>query len=362
MMMSSTVSHYPSSPRGRLQRGLALVSLFMSVLWLAFYEHMGIAYPLNRSLYVLLIVASVAASLAPVRLRERAVELGASVYLAVLLVAWLDAFYHSYGSINAQFAILKVVLWLPAVYGAFFLVYSPKVARTVAWAGLGAFMVTSVPHALTTAGGTRLFDGFLLPLALLIGHGACIAALYTFTRPYLSTPSSGEDIAQLQKLAYYDMLTGVPNRRQMNLLLENALLEARKGSSFAVMMIDFDHFKQVNDVFGHGVGDVVLSTAVQRLTGQLRSGDALGRWGGEEFIVLARHVGGSDALRRAEQLREVIGARPLVGEYAVTVSCGVAVYRPGDTLEQLIKRADRALYEAKRKGRNRVEATLGEAR
>ena len=361
MLTSLSLSHYLSPPRGSLQRGLALVSLFMSVLWLVFYELMGIAFPLNRSLYALLIGASLAALFAPARQRERAVELGAFVYLSVLLVAWLDALYYSYGSLVEQFALFKVVLWLPAIYGAFFLVYPSKVALNVSSVALSAFVMTSVPHALATVGDSRLSGGFLLPLALLLGHSACIALLYLSTRSHLPTSGISNDVRQLQKLAYYDMLTGVPNRRQMNLLLQGALIEARKGNPFAVMMVDFDHFKQVNDIFGHTVGDVVLSTAVQRLAEPLRTGDVLGRWGGEEFIVLVRSVDEAAALRRAERLREAIGARPLVGDYTVTVSCGVAVYRLGDTLEHLIQRADKALYRAKRSGRNRVEVSLAEA-
>ena len=353
--MPISLTYQASSPRGTLQRGLAFVSLVMSGLWFVFYELLGFALPLNRSLYALLIVASVAALLAPSRLRERAVALGAFVYLAVLLVAWLEAFYHSYGSLSAQFSVLKVTLWLPAVYGAFFSVYNSRTALSISSAALGAFVITSVPHALMTAGDRGIFSGFLLPLALLIGHGACVAALHALTRSTLPTAGVSDSVEQLQKLAYYDALTGVPNRRQMNLLLQEALIGARKGDALAVMMIDFDYFKRVNDVFGHSVGDGVLSAAVRRLAERLRRGDTLGRWGGEEFIVLARHAGEHDALRRAERLREAVEARPLFGDYNVTVSCGVAVYEPGDTPELLLGRADRALYRAKRNGRNRVE-------
>ncbi len=353
--------YYSSSPRGALQRALALLSLLMSVLWLAFYERMGIAFPLNRSLYGLLILSSLAAFLAPPRHRERAVELGTFVYLTVLLVAWLDAFYYSYGSSVEQFAVFKVVLWLPAIYAAFFSVYPSKTALSVSVVALGAFVAASVPHALATAGDVRLSSGFLLPAALLIGHGACLAALHALTRAHLPLSGVSEDVTQLQKLAYHDALTGVPNRRQMNLLLQDALIEGRKGSSFAVMMIDFDHFKKINDIFGHNVGDMVLSAAVQRLAEHLRTGDALGRWGGEEFIVLVRHVDEPGALRRAERLREAVEARPLVGDHRVTVSCGVTVYALGDTLERLVQRADRALYAAKRGGRNRVEVVRGDA-
>ncbi len=331
----------------------------MSGLWFVFYELLGLAFPLNRSLYALLIIASAAAFFAPPRLRERAVELGAFVYLAVLLVAWLEAFYYSYGSLSAQFSVLKVTLWLPAVCGAFFLVYSPRTALNVSSLALSAFIMTSVPHALATSGDRGVFSGFLLPLALLVGHGACVAALHALTRPALPTSGVSDNVEQLQKLAYYDTLTGVPNRRQMNLLLQDAFIGARKGDALAVMMIDFDYFKQINDAFGHNVGDMVLSTAVQRLAEQLRSNDTLGRWGGEEFIVLARHAGEQGALRRAERLREAVEARPLFGDYKVTVSCGVALYKPGDTPELLIKRADKALYRAKRNGRNRVEAVAG---
>lgn len=354
MLMPLSLPHDSSSPRYALQRGLAVVSLVMSVLWLVSYERMGLALPINRGLYALLITASLIALLVPPRLRKRAVELGTFIYLSVLLVAWLDAFYHSYGTLTEQFAVLKVILWLPAIYGAFFLIYPPKWAIGVASVALGTFIVTNMPHALTTAGDHRLFGGFLLPLALLVGHGACVAALYTFARPALSAAGVSKDVEQLQRLAYYDTLTGIPNRRQMNLLLQDALIEARKGEPFALIMIDFDYFKQINDVFGHNIGDIVLSRAVQRLTEQLRAGDVIGRWGGEEFIVLARRIG-HDATRRAERLREAVEARPLIDDYTVTVSCGVTVYRPGDTLGCLTQRADKALYQAKRKGRNRVE-------
>jgi diguanylate cyclase (GGDEF)-like protein len=129
----------------------------------------------------------------------------------------------------------------------------------------------------------------------------------------------------------------------------------------SVAILDADHFKQVNDTWGHGVGDQVLQGVARALTAAVRDGDVVARYGGEEFVVLLPGVGGAAAAERGESIREAVEADALrlggaAGPTRVTVSVGVASF-PADAagLDALLQAADHALYEAKRGGRNRVE-------
>ncbi len=157
-----------------------------------------------------------------------------------------------------------------------------------------------------------------------------------------------------------DSLTGVFNRRHFHEVLAAELSRAeRDRSTPGVLVVDIDHFKRVNDSFGHQVGDEVLVEVANRIAMVLRSYDSIARWGGEEFVVLAPAVPDEAVLGRVgEQLRRAIGNRPIVAsgrEVAVTASVGAA--RAGNHLQgpdELIDAADQALYVAKRRGRNRV--------
>jgi diguanylate cyclase (GGDEF)-like protein len=131
----------------------------------------------------------------------------------------------------------------------------------------------------------------------------------------------------------------------------------RHQSSFALIMLDLDHFKAINDRHGHGIGDAVLASTAARLSAKLRTTDLLGRWGGEEFLCLLTQTDPLAALQKAETLRQALEGQvvDLPGAaLEVTASIGVAVYRPGQTLEAIIDAADQALYRAKRAGRNQV--------
>ena len=124
----------------------------------------------------------------------------------------------------------------------------------------------------------------------------------------------------------------------------------------AVLMIDVDRFKQINDEHGHGVGDSVLAQVAARLGGALRAEDVLGRWGGEEFVVVAERTSLAGASRLGERLREAVADAPVrvgASELRVTVSVGVAC-TTADDVRALVEQADRAMYEAKRGGRDMV--------
>ncbi|WP_019624798.1 PAS domain S-box protein [Thioalkalivibrio thiocyanoxidans] len=169
--------------------------------------------------------------------------------------------------------------------------------------------------------------------------------------------------AELKRQAYYDRLTGVANRHHFETLLNRELARAeRYGSRFALVMFDLDHFKRVNDTFGHAVGDVVLQEVTHVIAGRLRDADVLGRWGGEEFMVLLPGTEAADAATLAETMRLRVAEHDFPEAGRVTISLGVAAFCPGEPRSELLRRVDEALYRAKGEGRNRVAvAALPEA-
>lgn len=166
---------------------------------------------------------------------------------------------------------------------------------------------------------------------------------------------------EMQELAMRDALTGVYNRRGILDLLDSAFAEGqRSGSRAAVMMVDIDYFKSINDTHGHAAGDMALRSVAQQLMECLRPYDRIGRFGGEEFIVMASGVDAKTVLEVGERLRRAIAQNPIkIGdrEIGLTVSIGIAFAdKMSDVIDvqQFIMAADEALYRAKNSGRNRV--------
>jgi diguanylate cyclase (GGDEF)-like protein len=170
------------------------------------------------------------------------------------------------------------------------------------------------------------------------------------------------DVAR--KMAEQDMLTGVQSRRAIEMQLRALATEARAGGSgLGVLFVDVDHFKSINDRFGHGIGDACLAAVAQRLQAELRDGDHLGRWGGEEFVALLPGANLDNAHHTSERILRAVSTDPVQiasGEVSITVSIGIAVLDPmHDDMHSLLHRADSALYRAKANGRNRVERDPG---
>lgn len=169
--------------------------------------------------------------------------------------------------------------------------------------------------------------------------------------------------AQVQELATLDPLTGVSNRRHFFELARRELERAaRYGRPLSMLMLDADHFKQVNDRYGHVAGDEVLRTIAARCRASLREADLIGRYGGEEFLILLPETAAPQALQVADRLRDAVGAEPvptLAGPVTVQISIGVASLGPGEqgAVETLLDQADRALYGAKAAGRNQSRAS-----
>ncbi|MDO9226329.1 MAG: diguanylate cyclase [Pseudomonadota bacterium] len=160
---------------------------------------------------------------------------------------------------------------------------------------------------------------------------------------------------ELARLSMTDMLTGVYNRVGLQ---QHGVEIMKRADRFhhpvAVLLLDLDHFKQINDQHGHAVGDTVLARFADTIKTNLRGSDIFGRWGGEEFLVISPHLNLGEAMKMAEKLRHAIENTEFSNAIHLTTSVGVSEYQPGETDAALFARADQALYRAKSAGRNRV--------
>jgi diguanylate cyclase (GGDEF)-like protein len=226
---------------------------------------------------------------------------------------------------------------------------------------LGASMVATVVACVVAMVHTH--DGFLLVAAQSavnagVLNAACLG-VYVLRRRVQRL------LAATQALSHQDPLTGLANRR---LLVEQAprvwRQARREGTRVAAMVLDLDHFKQLNDAHGHAAGDAVLRAVAESLAATVRPSDVLARIGGEELMVLGLVSDSAEAGRLAERLRTAVAASRAVSGHAVTASIGIALVRPvdgedaADAMWRLVDRADGAMYEAKQAGRDRVAAVL----
>jgi diguanylate cyclase (GGDEF)-like protein len=255
-----------------------------------------------------------------------------------------------------EYQFFSTMYWLPLGYGTAFIFLGARQAAVVSGAIFGLLFV---PIGLTLARhGAGHWGPEFAPLAAVlavaqVAYIVLLAAIATLRAGY----HRAEAHAQLmQSLATTDPLTGLPNRRALDDCLQSALAAAhRHAESVSVALIDVDHFKRINDRYGHAMGDRVLVQLGHRLAADLRASDRLGRWGGEEFLLVSGHTPLPAALELAERLRASVAGFGFGHGEPVTVSIGVAQVRQGDDADTLLARADEALYRAKDAGRDRVE-------
>lgn len=199
-------------------------------------------------------------------------------------------------------------------------------------------------------------------------------SFYVFVLPYMITAIYVADMTfghwrergiRARELSRTDALTGIPNRRSILDILEKEIARTwRHGPPLAVALLDLDHFKKINDTWGHPVGDAVLQHATRLLQGTLRQCDTIGRFGGEEFMLVLPDTSAEGAQTMVERCREILEKNPMPQNdgpaISATASFGLTSNAHCMTLssEQLIRAADDALYDAKRSGRNRVSVTL----
>ncbi|MGA2634611.1 MAG: sensor domain-containing diguanylate cyclase [Terracidiphilus sp.] len=188
--------------------------------------------------------------------------------------------------------------------------------------------------------------------------GAVIGAIEIF-----SDDSAQHDVRRkadaLNRLAFLDHLTQLPNRRYMEMLANTAFSEYQVHKDpYGVIMFDLDGFKGINDVFGHSCGDRALVEAAKTLTGSLRPTDAVGRWGGDEFLAIVRNVNRDNLKTLAERCAVMVMETSCSSNdekrISLSISVGAALMQPGETAEGLIQRADKLMYQSKASGRGRA--------
>lgn len=189
-----------------------------------------------------------------------------------------------------------------------------------------------------------------------LGHAVLIAIVWVLARNVEQLAAARAAAELMELLVSTDPLTGVANRRRLDDELGRLIAQARRyDQPFSVVLLDLDDFKRVNDTHGHEVGDRVLVETVDRLQAAIRDADLLGRWGGEEFLLLAPQTDHQAACSLAERCRRAIASsRMREAGVTVTASLGVASLAPDDDARTLLRRADLAMYTAKSDGRDRV--------
>jgi len=168
--------------------------------------------------------------------------------------------------------------------------------------------------------------------------------------------SKDDEVEKFELLATTDRLTGIYNRHKLDFVLQAELDRSQRNErNFGIMLLDIDHFKRVNDTYGHQIGDQILKDLASLLKTNIRNTDTLGRWGGEEFLLICPETNAEGLFNLAEKLRGIVERHVFSIAKHNTISFGIAMNQPADSIADIISRADKALYTAKNEGRNRVE-------
>lgn len=296
-------------------------------------------------------------------------------FLLVLMVAWVGGVLWRRIPLRwLEYSVITSISLLFFVKYIYLLFFEPNLyaewaeVEAIFWSMSMIFIIGYVAAAHHVALRMALFYGFL---TLAIGAWRLYPSEYTLFLELLRLQvrlfgiallafilakakddliTAQREAANMEWMANTDHLTYLPNRRMLTALLEQRL---RGSAAFAVLLVDIDHFKSINDTYGHNAGDVVLTRVAQTLQTHLRPTDLAARWGGEEFLVLVHEHEQENVLRLAERLRREV-ENMQVENIRLTISVGAAVRRKDDDLNTLVERADKALYAAKLGGRNQV--------
>ncbi|MBU6228800.1 MAG: GGDEF domain-containing protein [Cyanobacteria bacterium REEB459] len=329
----------------KILSGIFLVAL--TSLWLGELV-MGCLSPMDKLAYPALLSLT-SLSLILLQLNPRAYKIAVMVIVGVLTayqLIFLQAIIWGYLPTTNGYKLATFVQWFPLIYLLTFVFVRRKYALgfslfVYGWVALSALGCGWLAQVLPVQK-----QAFPYLLNMVIAHPIYISI-------FTAVASLQKSFSQFQTDADIDYLTNLSNRRAASRALERAL-SSHAQASIGVMLIDIDRFKTINDAFGHGIGDQVLVQVGKLFQQGLRKTDIASRWGGEEFLVVLVTTTASELYQTAERLRLRLEAYPHPAVGQVTASFGVAIARPGDRLETLLRRADQALFKAKRAGRNRV--------
>lgn len=361
MPFSEPLNAQASSRDGELRALRLLLPIGAAVvLLISAWEHAnGVVSWWDRYLYPLLVTVFAGGGITLWRWPEHhaKVRLVSVVTVNVYLMAVLLMVLFMGDAPLNQYTLLTTLVWLPFGYGLIFVMLA---ARTAMFISFIVALLTFTPIFVAMAFNLRPNWGqeFTTTMPVLaLSQVVYIVLLLAISDLRASFHRTSARLQVAQELALSDALTGVGNRRALQEHLRAGLSVAERGQQpTSIILMDIDHFKPINDKHGHSGGDQVLVQMAQLLTDQLRASDRLGRWGGEEFMVVAQATPMHAALELAERIRKAVAAFEFAHGDPVTLSLGVTQTLPGDTADSLVHRADKALYRAKNGGRNRVEA------
>jgi diguanylate cyclase (GGDEF)-like protein len=255
----------------------------------------------------------------------------------------------------SMYQLVTTLQWYPLAFGLSYLFLNNRAAMTLTALVLGYELVSFYART-GWAAADLVAPTYLVPLLwnTVISQVMYAALLIAIVHIKQQVRGAREHAQAMAHKAHSDALTGMLNRRGLDDLLSRVGRETMADSMTSIFMMDVDHFKAVNDTFGHSAGDVVLVELAQLISGQIRGLDALGRWGGEEFMVVAPGITGKMAADLGERIRQSVQQHDFAQVGSLTISVGIATLRPDTDVAQTIEQADRALYAAKNGGRNRV--------
>lgn len=271
-----------------------------------------------------------------------------------VLIGYVSIYYSSlYALYQGHITVNHIagLFWVPILYFMAYLVFELHTSFRINLALQGIFLIPTVLYLFLDSGSEfmmAIWSFHFSNVAFVLSLGVIMNTMMRYV--------SGQSRAEvLEEAANIDFLTQINNRRSFDLILRNIMdSQTVLSHSFSVIMIDLDHFKKLNDTHGHLAGDQVLRSFAACLKKAIRDGDHLGRWGGEEFILLLPETNLNIASQVAERIRNLVHEQMFSG-FSITASFGIAESRIGETPESLINRADQALYKAKELGRDRVE-------
>ena len=360
MVQNSDIVYSATQHIDRLMRRVVLLMFGAGVLAVLAIWHMeandGTIDPIDRVGYPVMVLVFGTSLVALWRYPRVLTWVRWIGFLCITLVLLLDLWnqMHMPGALLGNYSALTLWNWLPLCYAMAFFMLSTRHAFLAAAAILAFFAYCLLLRG--NAGTSYAMQDRSLMFNTLISHAVLVVCLTGMVWLKHVVTVQGEQARRLNLLAATDPLTGLSNRRLTLQLLDQLAREARLDLAPVVLLCDLDHFKQINDGWGHAMGDQVLVAVANGLRASTRDSDTVARWGGEEFLVVLPVTRGSEATELAERLRLRVESLQVADRHQcpvpVTLSIGIATLAANETGSSWLKRADEALYRAKNDGRN----------
>ena len=341
------------TPSDRLFVTLMLIGIAVVALIWGLEEYFDVILPYDRyGYFITIIVAAFCLLLAHFLRRANTAKILLFFYMSLYLISLTILSFINSANSGDIYTFSSTLQWLPILYLVAFLFLSVKQA-VISTIAIYALLVSLL--ILPYLGLLHVESAALkaLSINITLSHAVYIFCMFGVIKLKQTQKESQLKALQMEQAANNDGLLGIGNRRLLEAELDSRVA---KHTPFSLLLIDIDLFKSINDIHGHLVGDDTLREITQCMNANLRPQDMLGRWGGEEFLVIANGAKFDSALTLAERLRTAVESHTFSTVGKVTVSIGVSQFKPDKPLSQTFAEADKALYQAKNAGRNQVVA------